>query len=190
MAAAANEERKNNLGYWGGSYQKGAEYILSDGAEHGKELFKITSKRISSDQIMVEGKEYISTVESYFSFLEVEFGMEIIEEKKRGNAFYDVQYSDKVKIVSISYENIEDYLQVIVFLLENGRIPDYDDKTKTLHQNHLNNLVMSRVSKNEIGLNAQYFSKYNPNNELERKLLKGAKELRLCLQHFDQLRII
>lgn len=138
---------------------------------------------------MVEGKEYINNVESYFSFLESEFGMKVIEEKERGNAFYDVQYGDKYKIVSVSYENIEDYLQVIVFLLTKGRMPDYDDKSKTLHLNHLNGLVMSKVGKDKISSNAQYFSKYNAKDALARKLLKGAKELRLCLKHFDHLQI-
>ena len=81
--------------------------------------------------------------------------MKVTEEKERGNAFYDVQYRNKDKIVSVSYENIEDYLQVIVFLLERGRMPDYDDKTKTLHLNHLNGLVMSKVGKDEISSNTQ-----------------------------------
>ncbi|MFZ4784456.1 MAG: hypothetical protein ACOYLH_03200 [Flavobacteriales bacterium] len=138
---------------------------------------------------MVEGKAFIITVELYFSFLESEFGMQVIEEKQRGNAFYDVRFAAKDKIVSVSYENIEDYLQVIVFLLEMGRMPDYDDKTNTLHLSHLNGLVMSKVSKDEISSNAKYFSKWNVKSELERKLLKGAKELRLCLKHLDQLKI-
>jgi hypothetical protein len=43
--------------------------------------------------------------------------------------------------------------------------------------------VISKVSKEEILLNAEYFSKYNAKNELEKKLLKEAKELRLCLKH-------
>lgn len=66
-------------------------------------------------------------------------------------------------------------------------MPDYDDKTKTLHLNHLNSLAMSKVSKDEISSNARYFTGYKTKNELERKLLKGAKELRLCLKCLDQL---
>jgi hypothetical protein len=138
---------------------------------------------------MIEGSQFTSTVKSYYSFLETEFGMKVIGEKERGNAFYDVQYGDNNKIVSISYENIEDYLQVIVFLSEKRRMPEYDDKTKTLHLNRLNGLVMSIIGRDEIGSNAQYFSKYSAMSELEQKLLKRAKELRLCLKHFDQLQI-
>lgn len=136
---------------------------------------------------MIEGSKYISTVKKNFCFLEVEFGMKVIEEKERGNAFYEVQYGDKTKIVSISYENIENYLQVIVFKLENGRLPDYDDKSKTLHLNQLNKLVMPKVRKDEININAQYFSSFDVKDELERDILKSAKELRLCLKHADKL---
>jgi len=46
---------------------------------------------------------------------------------------------------------------------------------------------MAKASKEEINLNAAYFAKYNAKNEIERKLLKEAKELRLCLKHFSEL---
>ena len=69
-------------------------------------------------------------------------------------------------------------------MLENGELPDYDDKTKTLHLKQLNRLVRAKASKEEINLNAEYFAEYNAKNELERKLLKEAKELRLCLKQF------
>jgi hypothetical protein len=46
---------------------------------------------------------------------------------------------------------------------------------------------MTKASKSEINSNAEYFSQYNVKNELERKLLKEAKELRLCLKHFNEL---
>jgi len=118
-----------------------------------------------------------------------EFRFKVSEEKIRGNAFYDVQYRDLKKVVSISYENIEDYLLVIVFMLQNGELLDYDDKTKTLHLNQLNAKVLSQVAKEEISVNNEHFLKFKSSNELERKLLKSAKELRLCLKHFGDLQI-
>ncbi|MEZ4921393.1 MAG: hypothetical protein R2792_20025 [Saprospiraceae bacterium] len=104
-----------------------------------------------------------------------------------GNAFYDVEFRDKERIISISYENIEDQLEVIVFMLQSGKMPDYEDKTKTLHLKQLNRLVMAKASKNEVNLNAAYFAKYNAKNGVERKLLKEAKELRFCLKHSNKL---
>jgi len=138
---------------------------------------------------MIEGKQYIETVKEYYSFLITECNLPIVNEKVRGNAFYDVQYGDKTKIVSISYENIEDYLQVIVFKLQNGEMPNYDDKTKTLHLNKLNAIVLSKVDRNEIILNNEYFAKFHSKDELQRKLLKSAKELRLSLKHFNELQM-
>ena len=135
---------------------------------------------------MAKDLEYIETVKLYYSFLETEFGFSKINETINGNAFYDVEFRDKERIISISYENIEDHLEVIVFLLQNGKMPEYDDK-KTLHSKQLNRLVMAKASKKEINLNAEYFAKYNAKNELERKLLKEAKELRLCLKYFNEL---
>jgi hypothetical protein len=136
---------------------------------------------------MVEDLEYIKTVKLYYSFLESEFEFRRTNETITGNAFYDVEFKDKERIISISYENIEDHLEIIVFLLEDGKMPNYDDKSKTLHLKQLNRLVMAKASREEINLNAKYFVKYNAKNEIERKLLKEAKELRLCLKHFHEL---
>lgn len=136
---------------------------------------------------MIIGSIYIGIVKAYFDFLITEFDFKISEEKIRGNAFYDVQYKDKKRIISISYENIENYLLVIVFLLQNGELPDYDDKTKTLHLNKLNTYFLSRIDKSEVHFNNEYFAKFSPKDELERKLLKSAKELRLCLKYFDEI---
>lgn len=136
---------------------------------------------------MIEGKEYIEVVKQFYSFLETDFGFRKVNETINGNAFYDLEFRDNERIISISYENMEDHLAVIVFMLQNGKMPDYDDKTKTLHLKQLNRLVMAKASKEEINLNAAYFAKADAKNEIERKLLKEAKELRLCLKHFSKL---
>jgi hypothetical protein len=137
---------------------------------------------------MIDGAKYIEIVKLFFSFLITEFGFRLSKETENGNAFYDVEYSDIERVVSISYENIEDYLQVIVFKLKNGKLPDYDDKTHTLHLNELNKRILSKIEKNEIEKNNEEFDKFDANDELERKLLKSAKELRLALKHWDKER--
>lgn len=131
---------------------------------------------------MISGTEYLSAVKLFFSFLENEFEMKISEEKTRGNSFYDIQYADDEKIISISYENIESYLQVIILKLENGKLPDYDNKDSTLHLNNLNREIFSLIHKRQIKENSNLFNKFHPKNELERKLLKSAKELRIVLK--------
>lgn len=135
---------------------------------------------------MIDGNKYIEIVKNYFNFLITEFGFKLSEEIVNGNFFYDAVFKDNAKAVSISYENAEDYLQTIVFLLKDGKLPNYDNKAKTLHLNKLNAQILSRIDKSEVSLNNEYFTKFNPKNELEKKLLKSAKELRLCLEHFDE----
>ena len=139
---------------------------------------------------MVEGPEYVQAVRTMFSFLSEEYGLTDTSEKIRGNVFYDVQYQTPSKVISISYENIEDYLQVIVFKLKNGKLPDYDDKTQTLHLNALNKIAFSKASKTDIELNNQYFNHYiKADTAFERKLLKSAKDLRLAMQLVEDVRV-
>ena|SRR5689334_22314862 len=133
---------------------------------------------------MIEASKYISTAKSYFNFLVIEFGFQLFKEKVRGNVFYDIQYRDDTRIVSISYENIEGYFQVIVFVLKNGELPEYDDKVNTLHLDKLNAKILSNIDKSEIVLNGRYFEDFQWHDEFEKKMLKCAKELRLCLKHF------
>src|SRR5579863_9690945 len=130
---------------------------------------------------MIQGIQYIEAVKSYYSFLIHEFNFDIITEKVRGNTFYEVEYGNTQRIISISYENIEDYFRVILFILENGERPDYDDKTRTLHLNTLNNSILKNVEKDAFILNEKYFSNYKAESKIEAKLLKEAKELRLYL---------
>ncbi|MBP9718303.1 hypothetical protein KBD59_03335 [Candidatus Gracilibacteria bacterium] len=134
---------------------------------------------------MIEGRKFIDKVKEYFSFLIDEFDFSIIDEQIQGNVFYKLKYKNEKRelAISINYENIEDYFQVIAFKLQNGKMPDYDDKTKTLHLNKLTELLFPKVSKNEIEANNEYFSKFEAKDELHRKLLKSAKELRLLLKH-------
>ena len=139
---------------------------------------------------MIDGNEYIKVVREYFSFLTTEFDFKLTEEIVNGSFFYRIRYEDKTRAVTISYEDAEDYLSVFISILQNCELPDYDDKTQTLHLNRLNAVVLSTVDKSEIRLNNEYFLKFQTKDELERKLLKSAKELRLCLKHFNELQIV
>ena len=134
---------------------------------------------------MIEMSQFTKTEVVYFDFLITEFGFKLAEDKIRNNVFCDVKYKDETKVISISYENIENYLMVIVYILQNGILPNYDDKTKTLHLNQLNAIAHSKIEKSHINLNNMYFSKFKATKELEKKLLKSAKELRLCMIYFS-----
>lgn len=130
---------------------------------------------------MIEGIKYVEVVQLYFRFLIEEFNCMILEEKIKGEAFYEVKYLYQEKVISISYENTEDYLQVIIFILEQGKLPKYDDKSKTLHLQQLNASVFSKIDSEQIVANNEVFSMFFATNVFEKQLLKYAKELRLCL---------
>lgn len=138
---------------------------------------------------MIQGARYIDLVEEYFSFLITEFDFKRVNQEINGNVFYDVEYLDGKKRVSISYENIDDHLVIIISLLSDGRLPDYDDTTRTIHLNRLNRVLLLKIDKTEIKSNTAYFNKFTANDKFEKRLLKRAKELRMCLIHFDKLSV-
>lgn len=133
---------------------------------------------------MISSQQYLIRVSEYFSYLVNEFGFEIVKEEIREDIFYEQHFSDTRKVVSVSYENIEDYLQIIVYFLENGELPAYDDEKWTLHLAHLSSVVFPTLDQREIKQNNEMFDKFEAQSEIEKSLLKGAKELRLCLKHF------
>lgn len=139
---------------------------------------------------MIEGYQYIEIVKAYFGFLTEEFGFEVHEERLRGNVFYYVQYKSEKFVVNISYENIDDYLLVSIYLVQNMELHYYDDKIKTIYLSQLNAQVLSSIGRAAISLNNENFIKFIPENNLEKKLLKSAKELRLCLKHSAKLNYI
>ena len=136
---------------------------------------------------MIDSTQYFATVKKLFSFLQEEFNMSEIKEKQNGNAFYDVRYSDRTKVISISYENIGDYLQIIVFKLQNCHMPDYDDKSQTLHLNELNKLALVNAKADDFKSNNNFFKEFSATTVLERQLLKASKDLRLSLKLLPSL---
>ena len=135
---------------------------------------------------MIEAEYFEKYVKEVFSFLETEFKMRLDKINVNGNAFYEVTFKDKKKVISISYENISNYFQVILFKLVNGQLPDYDDKTKTIHLNKLNNELLTQLDKKEFQENNFYFQDIKTETEIEKMLLKAAKDLRICLKYYNE----
>jgi hypothetical protein len=139
------------------------------------------------NKAIISPEEYKTKVENYFEYLANEFGFELMHEKLHANVFYDVQYRKANALISISYENVEDYLAVVLFVLSGGRPPDYDNKRETLHLENLAGQIFPTLNKDEIQANSKRFEKFRVDNEIERKILKSAKDLRLCLLHLNQI---
>ena len=130
---------------------------------------------------MITSEKYTDFVKQTFSFLENEFDYEIGTININGTIFYDVEYNKKNTIISISLETLENYIRIIVFKLENGIRPDYYDKTKTIHLNQLTKEIIPTLKKFDLQQNQIYFEKVRAETEIEKSILKGAKELRICL---------
>jgi hypothetical protein len=142
------------------------------------------SRCIKFNKKMIKAEEYVGLVENYFSFLEKEFDFTIIERKKTSNSFYSVRYGNETRVISISYENIEDYFTVIIFILINGELPNYDDKSRTLHLDQFTKFISS-LNREEINQNNEYFKNFVATDELSKKILKSARELRLYLRELQ-----
>ncbi|WP_146090657.1 hypothetical protein [Aureitalea marina] len=111
--------------------------------------------------------------------------MELGKQNFNGNVFYDIEYKDKDKIISMSLETIENYFQVIIFKLVKGKMPDYDDKAKTLHLSNLSNKIFKTLTKQDFKENKIYFQSIEAKNKTERMILKSAMDLRLCLRNYS-----
>lgn len=132
---------------------------------------------------MISGDEYILLVKTYFKFLEKEFNYREKNITKRSSLFYDVEYQRDNIIISISYENREEYLQVIMFKTKNGVLPNYDDKESTIHLEVLNSKILKHLTSEDFKENDRAFSAGLTSDKIENVLLKSAKELRLCLKN-------
>lgn len=136
---------------------------------------------------MIQGDKYVQTVKEFYGFLETEFGMKFQKATISGNYYYIVEYTDEKMKISIYYENIGSYFTVTISLLENGKLQDHDDKRYKIHLNKLNTLIFPLVSENEITLNNVQFELFSVQNNIEKMLLKSAKELRICLGYLTAI---
>ncbi len=130
---------------------------------------------------MITFEKYTELVKKSFSFLIIEFDYKLEEIIENGNMFYDISFKGVNKMISISLETYENYIRVMIFKFENGKLSDYDDKTKTIHLNQLTREYFPKISKNELNENSVFFKNILAETDIEKQIVKCAKELRLCM---------
>ncbi len=132
---------------------------------------------------MITELSFENIVKTYFSFLTDEFSYKTKDIANNGNLFYEIIYECFSNIISISYESYQDYLLVKLYVLKDGKMPDYDDSNYSFRLNELNKKVFPFIDNVEIIENNEFFSRYQALNDFEKELLKSAKELRLYLKY-------
>jgi hypothetical protein len=135
---------------------------------------------------MIDSDKFQNLVKRTFSFLVTEYGMTLDKEEINGSAFYNTQFRDKDKVVSVSLENIENYFQVILFKLDKGQLPHYDDKVRTIHLTELNKEFLTTLKTKEFADNDGHFGDIMTEDKTEKQILKSAKDLRLCLRQMKR----
>ncbi len=132
---------------------------------------------------MLTRMQYNEAVKKYFLFLEQEWGYSQTPVNVKSTILYDIQYTNTKKIVSISYEIKGDGVKVIIFELIDGNLPEYDDKRYTIHLEHLTKDISKDELEKNIIENNNYFNRFDkPKDNVEKEILKKAKQLRLFLK--------
>ena len=91
---------------------------------------------------MFSKETYNDAVTRYFYFLDDEFGYNIMLNQHENTRLYDVEYTNGKKVILISYEVFGDGVKIIIFSLKDGKKPDYDDKTNTIHLSVLSKRII------------------------------------------------
>ena len=97
---------------------------------------------------------------------------------------YDATFTSPSHLVSISYEPGDDAFFVMVFSRCDGRLSNIDDRSKTPRLEDLNKRYMNSISSEDRRKSELEFAEVVVRDDVERRLLKFAKELRLVLPKY------
>lgn len=95
--------------------------------------------------------------------------------------FYEATFEGTESVISVAFEPGENYFNVYIFGLEAGRLSDIDDRESTRRLSDLNSRYQHEVTPRERVDNENFFQQVIANDNAEKMLLKGAKDLRLIL---------
>ena len=134
---------------------------------------------------MVTDNEYFEKVETYFKFLVNEFKFKVESKTFNGNVFFDIEYKSKNILISISYENIEDFLEIIIFPNSANNNISFKGSNENFRLSQLRNDLLTKIKNSDFEKNNKFFIKFKTKNNFERNLLKSAKDLRICLNNLN-----
>lgn len=136
----------------------------------------------------INEEQYFGVVTAYFSFLVTELGFNLSREYTNSSFFMMAEYRRGIELlVSIPYEQGNDYLDIMIFRLDNGREPHYDDLSRNLQLRRITDEILAGVSRNEKVANSKLFSQFHAGTDIEKRLLNAAKAMRLASLHGNLL---
>ena len=100
--------------------------------------------------------DILNTFRADFAFLKGEFGFEE-REQRITNFCGGIEYRAKDKVVSVSYDQRQDHLDVRVLRLDRGRMPDFDDARFVDSLSKLSERILPSLSRDDREQNAKAF---------------------------------
>jgi len=128
----------------------------------------------------MDGQRFVRIIaEAFVPFLE-RLGF-LGNEPEISGRLYDARFTGLHHEVSVSYEPGDDVFLVLIFGRRNGRLSDVDDRSNTRRLADLNRRYMHLVTPDDRKKNEREFEGIVTRDDVERQLLKYAKELHLVL---------
>ncbi len=127
---------------------------------------------------MITREEYINAVRKYFSFLVERYDFLEVEKKSKNSMLYDVEYTNKNLIISISYEIMGEGVNIDIFKILNDKRSDYDDYVNTIHLNRIMKSSQNEEIVEQLKVCKSLFEHFGkPESTFEEELLKKAELL-------------
>jgi hypothetical protein len=98
--------------------------------------------------------------------------------------FYSIYYDNSIYRVVLSFEPGDSYLSLMLQNKEHDDLTSIDNPEITPRLNDMNLMYMKDVGVSERRENDNYFSSITPENQIEKCILKLAKDLRLVLPKY------
>jgi hypothetical protein len=131
--------------------------------------------------------EFVEAIETYFAPFLNGLGFELSPPISISGKHYRATFSRSDRAVVVSYEPGDDYLFIALPTVVSGIQSDLDNRESAPRLSDLTGPAFANTSPAQIQANAAYFVEHDADGPLARKLLMAAKELRICLLHWDHL---
>lgn len=131
--------------------------------------------------------EFKTSISLYFDHFLKLFGFPVPAKFTISGRLYDATYEKNNKLLSISYEPGDEYLEIMLFEKNGDKLSDYDDRSVTKSLSDLNKKFSVNFS--DVGIKdiVNYFNGMKAVDAESKQLKKRARELNFCFYTMDKL---